>query len=147
MAGMRETYFHRLASFPIDAIRPVDVTNNPPWWVKKEHKRRLIRRSELAPHRELLEEFIARRKALKQEGHADLDAHNQAFKDVDYPARFIAQIEGDPAAMARLEELVQADKGQEVVLVCYCGPGKACHRHLLLDLAARHFGAAVDRPS
>lgn len=147
VAAMREAYFHQLLSCPIDEIRPVDVTNSPPWWVKREHKERMIRRSELAPDRELLDEFIARRKSLTQDGYTDLDAHNRAFEDVDYPARFIAQIEGNPDAMARLGELVREDKAREVVLVCYCGPGKACHRHLLLDLAAQHFGATVDRPS
>lgn len=141
---MRETYFHQLPSFPINEIVPVDVTNNPPWWIKREHKERLIRRSELAPSRELLDAFLAQRTALKEEGHPDREAHNRAFEAVNYPARFNAQIEGDRTAMARLEELVQEDRPQEVVLVCYCGPGKACHRHLLLDLAARHFGAIVD---
>jgi len=142
---MRETYFHQLSSFPIDEIRPVDVTNNPPWWIKRAHKDRMVRRSELAPSRELLDEFIAQRKTLKASGYSDREAHNRAFADVDYEARFIAQIEGDPAAMARLQELVQADEAQEVVLVCYCAPGKACHRHLLLEFASRHFGATVDR--
>lgn len=143
---MQQTYFHNLATFPIDEIRPVDVTNNPPWWVKRAHKERMTRRSELAPSRELLDEFIAQRKARQREGYSDREAHNQAFKDVDYRDRFNAQIESDPAAMACLEALARQDaEKQEVVLVCYCGPGKACHRYLLLDLAARHFGAATDR--
>ena len=144
---MQQTYFHRLAAFSLDEIVPVDVTNNPPWWVKREHKRRLVRRAELAPDRSLLDEFLAQRNALKQDGVSDLQAHNRAFDDVDYTTRFNAQIEGDPTAMARLADLVRQDAEHEVVLVCYCGPGKACHRHLLLDLAEQHFGAAVRRSS
>jgi len=141
---MRETYFHQLGAFALDEIVPVDVTNNPPWWLKGEHKRRMIRHAELAPRRQLLEEFIAQRTARKRQGYSDVAAHNQAFEDVDYRARFDAQIAGDATAMAALHELSQADEAQEVVLVCYCGPGKACHRYLLLELAARHFGANVD---
>lgn len=141
---MREAYFHQLSSLPLDEVLPVDVTNNPPWWVRKDHKERMIRRAELAPNRTLLDKFLEQRSALKQEGLSDIDAHNRAFEAVDYRARFNAQIETDPSAWERLGELAERDREHDVVLVCYCGPDKACHRYLLLELAKRHFGASVD---
>lgn len=141
---MREAYFHQLSSLPLDEVQPVDVTNNPPWWVRKDHKERMIRCAELAPNRTLLDEFLAQRSALKHEGLSDIDAHNRAFEAVDYRARFNAQIENDPSAWTSLSELSERDREREIVLVCYCGPDKACHRHLLLALATRHFGVSVE---
>ncbi|MHB8764366.1 MAG: hypothetical protein ACYDA8_08545 [Deferrisomatales bacterium] len=47
------------------------------------------------------------------------------------------------AALARLAELAARAAGEDLYLVCYEGPAKACHRRVLLRLAEERFGAPV----
>lgn len=142
---MRETYFHRLPKVPKGATC-VNVARRGPRWLKKEQKRRLERRSELAPAPELLDAFIRKRGELQERGLSTVEAHNQAFVAMDYRKRFLDQILQSPQAMRALSELVQRDQQEEeeVYLVCHCGPGKHCHRFLLLELATSELGASVE---
>jgi len=100
---------------------------------------------ELAPSSDLLREFLETKKALEERfGRGSKAAHNRAFVECAYEARFRRQIEGDPAALERLAELAARSRIGDVYLVCYEGPEKACHRRILLRIAQERFGAEVE---
>jgi len=100
---------------------------------------------ELAPSAELLREFLERKKVLEERfGRGSETAHNRAFVECAYEARFRRQIEEDPAALERLAELAARSGTEDVYLVCYEGPEKACHRRILLRIAQERFGAEVE---
>jgi hypothetical protein len=99
---------------------------------------------ELAPADELYGDFEAAKARLEGEhGKGSAEAHNAAFLESGYERRFRDQIAGDPAALARLEEIAARAAAEDVFLVCYEGPPKACHRRILLRVAEERFGAAV----
>ena len=100
---------------------------------------------ELAPSEELFEDFSARRKVLESEFRkGSAEAHNHAFVDSRFEERFREQIEGDGTAMAQLETMARRSAAEDLYLVCYEGPGKACHRRILMRIAAQRFGADVE---
>jgi len=101
-----------------------------PWYLPE-----LERRPRLAPSKELFDDFQTAKDRFKKAGLTEIEAHNKAFETVGYRRLFLAQITQDPEAMKDLRELIQQGKKQEVHLLCYCGPGKSCHRFLLLELA------------
>ncbi len=99
---------------------------------------------ELAPADALYGDFEAAKARLEQKhGKGSAEAHNGAFLESGYERRFREQIAGDPAALARLEELAVRAAAEDVYLVCYEGLAKACHRRILLRIAEERFGAAV----
>ncbi len=115
--------------------------------ISREH-RVLVNRGrgndELAPGDGLFRDFQAAKKELEAEwGRGSAEAHNRAFLACDYEARFRAQVTSDPAALAKLEALARRSREEDLYLVCYEGPAKACHRRILLRLAKERFGAAV----
>jgi len=100
---------------------------------------------ELAPSDPLFRDFTERRESLEKElGRGSAEAHNQAFVDCGYARRFREQVLGDPKAVHALERLAQRARDEDVYLVCYEGSGKACHRRILLRIAAERFGAPVE---
>ncbi|RMG84998.1 MAG: DUF488 family protein, partial [Candidatus Dadabacteria bacterium] len=100
---------------------------------------------ELAPSEDLFRDFQARKQALEREvGRGTPEAHNRAFVECRYEERFRRQIEEDPRALDRLRALAERARTEDVYLVCYEGPEKACHRRILLRLAAERFGAPVE---
>ena len=100
---------------------------------------------ELAPAEGLLKEFMAAKRALERRlGKGSAEAHNRAFLACRYPERFCRQILGDPAALDRLGRLAERARHEDVYLVCYEGPDKACHRRILLRIAQERFGAPVE---
>ena len=114
-----------------------------------KEKRVLVNRGrgndELGPSDELFADFNARKADLEAElGKGSAEAHNRAFVDSDYARRFRAQIESDTAALAKLEEIAKRSETGDVYLVCYEGVGKACHRRVLLRIAAERFEADVE---
>jgi hypothetical protein len=99
----------------------------------------------LAPSKELFEDFNAQKTVLERElGKGSAEAHNRAFVDARLEERFREQIEGDTMAMAELEAIAQRSAAEDLYLVCYEGPGKACHRRILMRIAAQRFGADVE---
>jgi hypothetical protein len=46
-------------------------------------------------------------------------------------------------AMAQLEAIARRRVAEDLYLACYEGPGKACHRRILMRIAAQRFGADV----
>ena len=99
---------------------------------------------ELAPSEELFALYISAREKLEPTlGKGSAEAHNQAFLDAGYESRFREQILRDPNAMARLEDLSRAAEKEDIYLVCYEGPPKACHRRILMRIAEESFGTRV----
>jgi hypothetical protein len=99
---------------------------------------------ELAPSDALYRDFESRRSQLEENlGKGSAEAHNIAFLECDYERRFRKQVTADAAALAKLEQLARRSEREDVYLVCYEGITKACHRRILLRIAAEEFGAQV----
>jgi hypothetical protein len=99
---------------------------------------------ELAPSDELFNEYNTTRAGLEPTlGKGSPEAHNQAFIDMQYEKKFREQISEDSTALARLEELSRRGETEDIFLVCYEGPLKACHRRILMRIAEESFGASV----
>jgi hypothetical protein len=90
----------------------------------------------LAPSAKLLADFKGREAELKSK-LGGVAAHNQAWDDVDYEARFTAQFFNDPKAVEELRAIAAAAAERDVFLICFEKPPKKCHRFLLLDFAKR----------
>ncbi len=99
---------------------------------------------ELAPADDLYQDFDALKRDLEQSlAKGSAEAHNAAFVESDYERRFREQVTSDSAALAKLESIARRASEEEIFLVCYEGPAKACHRRILLRLAEERFGAEV----
>lgn len=98
---------------------------------------------ELAPTKELLDEFNLW-KAKFEPGSGYATAFHYAWEKSGYEKRFRAQIAANSASAARLKGLAERSKTRDVFLICYEGYDKPCHRHLLLEIAEKEFGAKVD---
>lgn len=100
---------------------------------------------ELAPSDELFEDFNAQRRVLERAfGKGSAEAHNNAFVDARFRERFRKQIEGDGLAMSQLETIARRSAAEDLYLVCFEGPGKACHRRILMRIAAQQFDAEIE---
>jgi len=99
---------------------------------------------ELAPSEALFSEFGERKRALEESlGKGSSEAHNRAYLECDYERRFRKQISENPEALRKLEKISLRSKKEDIYLVCYEGPTKACHRRILLKIAEELFGAKV----
>lgn len=131
---VRETYHaaiqHDMVAFDGDE-RLVGVVRRPTRWFGGTVDEN---RSALGPPADLLDEFKERHEDLKRQGLCDEGAHNAAWEEIDYEARYHEHLETDPDARAALSDLVEiAAGGEPVVLVCYESDDKACHRHLVKE--------------
>ena len=99
---------------------------------------------ELAPADALFADLSAKKAELERElGKGSAGAHNQAFVATGFEKRFREQIEHDPRALARLEAIAARAGQEDVYLVCYEGPGKACHRRMLMRIAEERLGTEI----
>jgi uncharacterized protein YeaO (DUF488 family) len=99
---------------------------------------------ELAPSDALYRDLESRRSRFEEDiGKGSAEAHSTAFLECDYERRFREQVAADAAALAKLEQLARHAEREDVYLVCYEGITKACHRRILLRIAAEEFGAQV----
>lgn len=99
---------------------------------------------ELAPSEELFHDFTKRKKTLEEELlPGSTEAHNRAFLDCGYERRFRDQVKGNPDALTKLEKISQKAREEDLYLICYEGPSKACHRRILLRIAEEMFGAHI----
>jgi len=98
---------------------------------------------ELAPSKELLDEFNALKKSYSPDSGFESPFH-YAWVKSNFAERFLAQIRQSKAAMARLKNLSERSRSRDVFLVCYEGYDKPCHRHLLLKVAEEELRAEVD---
>ena len=99
---------------------------------------------ELAPSRELLEDFNAAKEEFSRR-ETPLDTYKHAWLASDYENRFRRQILSNPASMAKLKQLSKRCETRDIFLICYEAEDKPCHRKLLLDIAEESFSATVNR--
>lgn len=87
----------------------------------------------LAPPEQLFYQWLNTRNNLKDEGMPPVQAHNEAIDRVDYVNRFEDHLDTDEsqAALRSIADRVADD--EHVVLVCYCGEGKWCHRSVVFE--------------
>ena len=94
-------------------------------------------RPALGPPEDLLTDVKERAEDLKRQGICDEGAHNAAWDEVSYDERYAAHLAESEAAQAALTELEERlAAGEDVVLVCYEGEDKRCHRRTLRDRLA-----------
>jgi uncharacterized protein YeaO (DUF488 family) len=98
---------------------------------------------ELAPSRELLEEFNDwKARFTPDRGYPT--AYHFAWDKCGYESKFRAQIKGSRAATVKLRGLAERARTHDVFLICYEAYDKPCHRKLLLQIAEQELGAPVD---
>jgi hypothetical protein len=89
---------------------------------------------ELGPPEALLSEVNERHEALAARGLCDEGAHNAAWEETRFDARYREHLSNSEAAERSVLDLARrVDDGEDVVLVCFEGENKRCHRHLLRD--------------
>ncbi len=127
-----ETYHaalaHDLVEVPDDATL-VGVVRRPTGWFRSEIDEN---HPELGPPEGLLESLQDRREDLKMQGMCHGGAHNAAWENMDFGERYrehLAESEPTQAALSGLADRVAG--GEDIVLVCYEGDSKRCHRRLL----------------
>ena len=131
---VRETYHaalqHDLVELPGDA-RLVGVVRRPTSWFTQIEENR----PELGPPPDLLDEVQERTEDLKLQGMCAEGAHNASWEETEFADRYRAYLEESEDARAELEDLVECvEAGETVVLVCYEGEDKRCHRRILRDV-------------
>jgi uncharacterized protein YeaO (DUF488 family) len=89
-------------------------------------------RSELAPDRELFQEWKKYEKT---------DGHDGAFKLSHYEERF----QLTELALRYLKYYVEESRQKDVYLVCQCNIGEKCHREMLMLTAQKKFSAPIDK--
>ncbi|MFB6073830.1 MAG: DUF488 family protein [Haloarculaceae archaeon] len=127
-----ETYLaalqHDIATLDGDE-RLVGVVRRPTGWFRSAVEEN---RPALGPPDDLLDEVQAARERLKRHGLCDEGAHNAAWEETDFADRYRAHLEESDAAREALADLAdRVDAGEDVMLVCFEGEGKRCHRRLL----------------
>ncbi|MFB6084669.1 MAG: DUF488 family protein [Halorientalis sp.] len=128
---------HALVSFEGDE-RLVGVVRRPTGWF---HGAVEENRPELGPPADLLEEVERRREDLKMQGLCEEGAHNAAWDEVGFEERYRDHVRESDAAQAALDDLAaRVRDGETVVLVCFEGEDKRCHRHVLVELLERRIG-------
>lgn len=129
-----ETYAAALQHDIVDlppAARTVGVVRRPTGWF-----RTLVdeNRPTLGPPESLLSETQERREEFAARGLCDEEAHNAAWDAVDFRARYREYVATNADTQRALAELtVRVRDGGSVVLVCFEGESKRCHRHALVE--------------
>jgi uncharacterized protein YeaO (DUF488 family) len=133
--GVEETYVaalqHDLVAFEGETGL-VGVVRQPTGWF---HGAVDENRPALGPPADLLEATKQRHEDLKMQGLCDQGAHNAAWEAVGFEERYRDHVRESAAAQAALDDLADRVRaGQRVVLVCFEGEDKRCHRHVLVEL-------------
>lgn len=98
--------------------------------------------NELAPSKELLEEFNSYKHDYNgQQGYPN--KYWYAWGKSNYEERFRQQTLNDNEAMDRLQKLSEESHKKDIYLICYEGNDKPCHRRILLQIAKEKFDAEV----
>jgi uncharacterized protein YeaO (DUF488 family) len=99
---------------------------------------------EIAPSEDLYRDYDRSKKALEKKlGKGSEEAHNRAYLECDYEKRFRRQILENPEALEKLRSISKRSSKEDLYLVCYEGPKKACHRRILLRIAQERFEAEI----
>lgn len=132
-----ETYIAALQHDLVDLSgeeRLVGVVRRPTGWFRGAVDEN---RPELGPPDALIDDVKERTEELSMRGMCDEGAHNAAWEETDFAERYRDYLEDSEDAQAAVDDLVaMAQKGEDVVLVCYEGEDKRCHRHILVDRIA-----------
>lgn len=89
---------------------------------------------ELGPQEALLDETKAIQDRFAAQGMCDDGAHNAAWEETDFANRYREYVAGSADVDATLDSLAgRARRGETVVLVCFEGDDKRCHRHTLVE--------------
>lgn len=83
----------------------------------------------LAPPSDLFHQWYNTRGRFMSDGMLETNAHNEALDYVNYFDRFEDHLNSTEAQEALTKLTARVRDGEEIVLVCYCGGGKQCHRH------------------
>jgi uncharacterized protein YeaO (DUF488 family) len=89
-------------------------------------------KKELAPDRELFQEWKKLEKT---------DGHEGAFRLSHYEERF----DLSELALRYLKYYCDESLTQDVYLVCQCKVGEKCHREMLMLIAQKKFGTPIDK--
>ncbi|NHN46866.1 DUF488 domain-containing protein [Halostella sp. JP-L12] len=122
---------HDLADLP-DGATLVGVVRRPTRWFSPAVDEN---RPALAPPASLLDEFGDRRDELEAEGTSETEAHDAAWDDVEFAARYRAHLDSSPDARDAVDDLLaRLRDGEDLALVCYENTDeKRCHRTILRD--------------
>ena len=85
--------------------------------------------SRLAPPDDLFWQWYHTRERFMDDGLLECNAHNEACAEIEYFERFESYLNTDEAQEALTVLTERIRDGEDIVLVCYCGDGKQCHRH------------------
>jgi hypothetical protein len=140
--AVRETYHaavqHDLVDLPADA-HLVGVVRRPTGWFRGTVDEN---RPALGPPETLLDAVKTRQEDLAVQGLCDEEAHNAAWDAVDFAPRYREYVEASDDAQAALEVLAERVRdGETVVLVCFEGESKHCHRHALVEMLQSRLSA------
>ena len=89
---------------------------------------------ELGPPEDLLDETKRVQEEFAIGGMCDEGAHNAAWEETDFEARYRNYVTESGEAAALLDRIAERVRdGETVVLVCFEGTEKRCHRHILVE--------------
>lgn len=131
---LSETYVAAIQHDLVDleGATPVGVVRRPPGWFHGAVPENV---RDLGPPDDLLDEVHERREDLAMAGMCEEGAHNAAWEEVDFEARYREYLENDDAATAALDGLRERLRdGEDIALVCFEADDKRCHRHTLVEV-------------
>lgn len=133
-ARVQETYHAAIQHDMVDLQGDehlVGVVRRPTGWFRSVVDENY---PELGPPEQLLEETKGIQEDFASRGMCDEGAHNAAWEETNFADRYREYVRGSDAVDDRLASLVdRARNGQTVVLVCFEGEDKRCHRHILRE--------------
>jgi hypothetical protein len=141
MSGdVRETYHAAVQHDLVDVsdATVVGVVRRPTGWFRSTVDEDV---PDLGPPADLLDETKQRREDLKRAGLCDEEAHNAAWEEGDFGARYRDHLADSAAAREAVSDLAErVESGETVALVCFEGEDKRCHRHAPRDEIRRRVG-------
>lgn len=99
---------------------------------------------ELAPSKELLDDFNRFKKKFQNGLDGYHDPYTYAWDKSNYEERFRTEILSNPKALERLKTLAEESRDKDIFLICYEADDKPCHRKILLQIAKERFNAKID---
>ncbi|WP_135302570.1 DUF488 domain-containing protein [Haloarcula amylovorans] len=140
-ASVSETYVaavqHGLADLSGDETL-VGVVREPTGWFHAAVDENV---PELGPPSDLLTETKQRTEDLKMQGLCEEGAHNAAWDETDFADRYRRHLDESESAQRALDSLTERVLDDEsIVLVCFEGNDKRCHRTILRDRLRSRLG-------
>lgn len=99
---------------------------------------------ELAPPDDLIEEMQETKEDLELQGVCAEGAHNAAWDEVEFADRYRSYLDESTEVPDAIEDLLsRIRRGEDVVLVCFEGDNKRCHRHILKNRIEERLSAST----